>query len=134
MPPTAQQTAQAPQPAPPPPPASELSLEEMTRVMDVARTLRKERTTAERELDREGTIRLLRQKLREAADIAGDPVTDAQIEAAIRQYYENLHAFQPPQPGWETTLAKLYVRRTWFLGGAAALAAAGVLWLATLLL
>lgn len=125
---SAQQTAQAPQ--------SEsaatiekpkLTLDEMTRVMDVARTLRKERSVAERELNRDETITLLRKKLREAADLAGDPVTDEQIETAIRHYFENLHEFEPPEPGFETAMAEVYVRRRQIAGWALALATAAML-------
>lgn len=122
---SAQQSAQAPQSA-----GStaadepKLSLEEMTRVMDVARTLRKERSIAERELNREETVRLLRLKLREAADLAGDPVTDEQIEIAIVQYFDNLHEFDPPEAGLESTLAGIYVRRYEIAWGVAIAAAA----------
>lgn len=104
-----------------------LTLDEMTRVMDVARTLRKERSIAERELNREETVKLLRLKLREAADLAGDPVTDEQIEIAIEQYFDNLHEFDPPDSGWETTMAHIYVRRNQIVGWGLALAAAGLL-------
>lgn len=104
-----------------------LTLDEMTRVMDVARALRKERSIAQRELNREETIELLRTKLREAADLAGDPVTDEQIDAAIRHYYDNLHEFDPPEPGFETFLASIYVRRKLIAGWAIALAAAALL-------
>ena len=97
-------------------PEVKLTLGEMTRMMDVARTLRKERSIAQRELNRQETIALLRQKLREAADLAGDPVTDEQIEAAIRNYYDNLHEFEPPEPGLQTFLATVYVRRYAIIG------------------
>ncbi len=124
---SAQQTANAPPPgdandvaAPP------LTLDELTRVMDVARTLRKERSIAEQELNREETIKLLREKLREAADLAGDPVTDGQIDAAIENYFDNLHEFESPEPGLETTLASAYVRRKLIAGWLLALAAAAV--------
>lgn len=89
-----------------------LTLDEMTRVMDVARTLRKQRSIAERELNRTETIAVLRDKLREAADLTGDPVTDEQIEIAIEHYFDNLHEFEPAEPGLSTFLASIYVRRT----------------------
>jgi hypothetical protein len=104
-----------------------LTLAEMTRVMDVARTLRKERSVAERELNREETIAMLRLKLREAADLAGDPVTDAEIEVAIKHYFANLHEFDPPEPGMETFLAGVYVRRYEIVGWTMAIAAAALL-------
>ncbi|QDU56254.1 DUF6384 family protein [Aeoliella mucimassa] len=106
---------------------SKLTLDEMTRVMDVARTLRKERSIAQRELNREDTIVLLRQKLREAADLAGDPVTDEQIEVAIKQYFDNLHEFETPEPGFQTFLASVYVRRYTITAWTLALAAAALL-------
>ncbi|WP_442485391.1 DUF6384 family protein [Aeoliella sp. SH292] len=104
-----------------------LTLAEMTRVMDVARTLRKERSVAERELNREETIAMLRLKLREAADLAGDPVTDAEIEVAIKHYFANLHEFDPPEPGVETFVAGVYVRRYEIVGWTMAIAAAALL-------
>lgn len=108
---------------------SNLTLDEMTRVMDVARTLRKETSIAERELNRDETIAMLRKKLREAADLAGDPTTDEQIEAAIRHYYDNLHEFQPPESGWENTLANVYVARKQIVGWTmAAVAVALMTW------
>ena len=106
--------------------APQLTLDEMTRVMDVARTLRKERSIAEQELNREEAVKLLRVKLREAADLAGDPVTDEQIDAAIENYFDNLHEFESPEPGLETALASVYVRRKLIAGWLLALAAAAV--------
>lgn len=130
MSPSAQESAQAPQNEPGVEAAEQkLTLDEMTRVMDVARTLRKERSIAERELNREETIKLLRQKLREAADLAGDPVTDEQIDAAIEHYFANLHEFDPPEPGLETFAAGVYVRRYQIAGWTLALATAAlILW------
>jgi len=108
---------------------SNLTLDEMTRVMDVARTLRKETSIAERELNRDDTIAMLRKKLREAADLAGDTTTDEQIEAAIRHYFDNLHEFQPPESGWDTTMANIYVARKQIVGWTmAAIAVALMTW------
>ncbi len=126
-----QSAQQAPQVSQPVPATTtdetQLTLDEMTRVMDVARTLRKERSIAERELNREETVELLRRKLREAADLAGDPVTDEQIDTAIKNYFENLHEFDPPEEGLETTLAGVYVRRKQIAGWLLAIAAAAML-------
>lgn len=108
---------------------SELTLDELTRVMDVARTLRKETSIAERELNRDETVALLRKKLREAADLAGDSTTDEQIEAAIRHYFDNLHEFQPPESGWQTAMANVYVARKKIVGWTlAAVAVALMTW------
>lgn len=125
---SAQESAQPPQSEHDVEPAEQkLTLDEMTRVMDVARTLRKERSIAERELNREETIALLRQKLREAADLAGDPVTDEQIDTAIEHYFDNLHEFDPPEPGLETFAAGVYVRRYQITAWALAIATAALL-------
>lgn len=90
----------------------DLSLEEMSRIMDVAVALRRERNVAETELNRDETLRVLREKLREAAAVSGGTLTDAEIDAAIRQYYDRLHAYQEPPSSWETFLAHVYIRRT----------------------
>ncbi|MCO6047486.1 DUF6384 family protein [Aeoliella sp. ICT_H6.2] len=125
---SAPESAQAPQSDSAIEPAEQkLTLDEMTRVMDVARTLRKERSIAERELNREETIKLLRLKLREAADLAGDPVTDEQIDTAIEHYFANLHEFDPPEPGLETFAAGVYVRRYQIAGWALGIATAALL-------
>jgi hypothetical protein len=115
----------------------ELSLLEMTRVMDVARTLRREKSIAEQQLNLGETKSLLKRKLREAADLAGDRVTDDEIAVAIENYYQNLHEFRPPESGWELVLASLYVRRgpiaKWTLAMAAAAALLWGLWFSGIL-
>jgi hypothetical protein len=80
--------------------------------MDVAVALRRERALAERELNRDETLRLLREKLREAAAVSGGTLTDAEIDAALRQYYDRLHAYEDPPSSWETFMAHVYIRRT----------------------
>ena len=107
---------------------SELSLAQMSRIMDVAVALRRERTLAERELNRDETRRLLREKLREAAAVSGGTLTDAEIDAAILHYYDRLHAFEEPAASWQTFLAHLYVRRTQIAVAVTALAAAILAW------
>ena len=88
-----------------------LDLHEMMRIMDVASTLRKERETVLRELNLEQTKQHLRERLQAAAEVTGDQVTPAEIEAAIDQYYANLHAFVEPRRSLRTVLAHLYIRR-----------------------
>lgn len=105
---------------------SDLSIAEMTRIMDVASTLRRERAVAERELSIGDTKRLLRERLIETARVTGDPVTEAEIDAAIEHYFQHLHKFDPPEWSFETFMAHVYVLRwklaAWaaFLGGGAA--------------
>ncbi|MEM8866512.1 MAG: DUF6384 family protein [Planctomycetota bacterium] len=109
--------------------SEDLTIAEMTRIMDVAQALRRERTIAARELSQNETKRMLRQQLIETARVTGDPVTEAEIDAAIEHYFDTLHEFEPPEASLETFLAYLYVMRgeilawTAFLGGGAA-----VLW------
>ena len=124
-------SAQQQQQAPPPAATavdlrtdSELTLAEMSRIMDVAVTLRRERSLAERELNRDETRSMLREKLRQAAAVTGGTLTDEEIDAAIRHYYDRLHAYEEPSSGWQTWLAHLYVRRVqvaWLLAALAAL-------------
>lgn len=87
------------------------SLPELLRIMDVATALRHEREKASAQLDFDEMTTALRQRLRATADTMGDPVTDAEIEAAIRQYFAQLYQFKEPPRGVQRTLALLYVRR-----------------------
>ena len=105
-------------------PEPELSLTEMSRIMDVAVALRRERSLAERGLNRDETRRMLREKPREVAQVTGGSVTEAEIDAAISHYYDRLHAFEEPPPSWRTWLAHLYIRRVqlgWLLAALAGL-------------
>lgn len=105
----------------------ELSLQEMLRVMDVARTLRKERETVARQFNREQTRQVLRERMLQTSSITGEQLTEAEVDAALEQYFDNLHTFTPPPPGVSTLLAHAWVRR-WRLGVLLAVVAAlGVL-------
>lgn len=106
----------------------DLSIAEMTRLMDVAAAVRKERLTAEQQLNLADTKRLLRERLLESARVTGDPVTEQEIDAAIDAYYARLHKFKPPKPGMETFLASLYVRRGTFIRVALAIAGVAAVW------
>lgn len=102
------------------PAGQKLSLEEMTRIMDVAATLRKERALVDQQLNIEQIKAKLRERLLEAAKVSGDPVTAAEIDAAIASYYDQLHEFREPPAGFQTFLAHLWcLRRSvfkWLLG------------------
>lgn len=89
----------------------DLSLHEMLRVMDVARTLRKEQETIEREFNRSETVAILREKLLASAEIMGDEVTPEEVDAAIDLYFDNLHTFREPPPGLSSWLAHTYIWR-----------------------
>ena len=92
------------------------SLQELSRIMDVASTLRRERDTALQQFGVAETKTILRKRLLEAAELAGEALSSDEVDAAIAQYYENLHAFQAPEPGWRLSLAKLYIHRNRYLG------------------
>ncbi len=103
-----------------------LSLEDMSRIMEVASTLRKERTTAQKQLNLDETKALLRQKLLETTKVTGERLTPAEVDLAIEQYYDNLHTFAEPPQSFSLMLAHLYVRRAmllkWLLVAAAIVA------------
>ena len=103
-------------------PGQELTIEETLRVMDVARELRDQRTTAE-EMFRRDDVRIeLRNKLLRTARLSGDHVTEAEIDAAIDHYFESLHTFQEPEGGVKRFLAHCWIWRGRIIAGAAALA------------
>jgi len=110
-------------------PGQDLTLEETLRVMDVAREMRDQREQAE-EMFRQDDIRTaLREKLMRTARMSGDNVTEAEIDAAIRQYLETLHTYEAPKAGFKNFMAHCWVWRDrilWSLAGVAT--TAGGLW------
>jgi hypothetical protein len=56
----------------------------------------------------------------EAAKVSGDPVTEAEIAAAVEQYYDRLHEFKEPPASFTKFLAHLWVLRgrlfKWLIG------------------
>jgi hypothetical protein len=101
-------------------PETNLSLNEMLRVMDVAREMRNNRETAERVLARDDARAELRQKLMRSAQVSGDRVTEAEIDAAIDTYFADRHRYQDPGLSFNVLLAHAWVRRRVLLGWAAA--------------
>ena len=117
-----QAQAQQTQPQPSPEvqiPGHELTLEETLRVMDVARELRDRRETAEEMFRRDDLRGQLRDKLVRTARMSGDNVSEAEIDAAIGQYFETLHRYQDPEPGMKSFLAHCWVWRGRILAGLA---------------
>jgi hypothetical protein len=86
-------------------------LGEMLRIMDVARTLRQEREIAQEQFNREEARQLLRKRLQASTEITGNQVTEAEIDAAIEAYFNNLHTYRDPPWGIQVFLAHVYVRR-----------------------
>ncbi len=89
----------------------DLTLHEMLRIMDVARSLREEQETVEREFSREETIALIRERLLASSEITGDTVSPEEVDAAIELYFGNLHRFPDPPGGLQYALAHLWVMR-----------------------
>ncbi|MFO1054482.1 MAG: DUF6384 family protein [Planctomycetota bacterium] len=87
------------------------SVPELLRIMDVATALRRERERAERELAIDETKDKLRERLRAAARESGDPVSDAEIETAIAQYFRAQFEFADPKPGWRRLVALSWIHR-----------------------
>jgi hypothetical protein len=97
-----------------------LSLPELIRIMDVATELRKEHEVVEEQLNLDQIKVRLRERLLEAAKVAGDPLTAEQVDAAIEDYYDKLHSFEEPEWSFGVLMAHLYVRRVtiikWAIG------------------
>jgi len=103
-------------------PGEDLSLNEMLRVMDVAREMRRNRDVAEEMFRRDEVRDELREKLMRSAQLAGDRVTKAEIDAAIDQYFATLNTYQDPKPGLKTAVAHAWVWRKRIAAGVAAIA------------
>ncbi len=105
-------------------PGENLTLEETLRVMDVVREMRAQRETAE-EMFRHDDIRSrLRNKLLRTANMAGDRVTEAEIDAAIDQYMDTVNAYADPKPGLRNFVAHCWVWRGRIMMGLTAMATA----------
>lgn len=108
---------------------TDLSLNEMLHVLDVARTLRRDQQIAESELNQAELRRGLRERLLAGAREAGDNVTPAEVDTAIQIYFENLHRYSDPPLSLTVALAHLYVRRRLVAASTLFIAAAlGLCW------
>ncbi len=83
----------------------------MLRIMDVASALRRERETAESQLDAGAAKERLRERLLATAAAAGESVTPEEVDAAIEQYFAQQHRYQDPPPSWRRFRAHLWVFR-----------------------
>jgi hypothetical protein len=109
-------------------PAEQLTIAEMTRIMDVVSTLRRERGVAQQQLNLDETKRLLRERLIETARVTGDKVSQVEIDVAIDQYFDQLHVFAPPKASAETLLAHVYVARHTIAKWAVGIGMTATLW------
>ncbi len=100
------------------PTRSDLSLGEMLHVLDVARTLRRDSEIVDAELNHDQLVASLKARLLAAAGEAGDRVTEAEVDTAIRIYFDNLHKYVDPPWSPRVFLAHLYIRRRMLLASA----------------
>ncbi|MCA9054615.1 MAG: hypothetical protein KDA75_12310, partial [Planctomycetaceae bacterium] len=90
---------------------TDLSLNEMLQVLDVARALHRDQEIVDAELNKEELLATLRERLMASAVAAGDKVTQAEVDTAIRVYFENLHKYADPPMSMAVFFAHVYVRR-----------------------
>lgn len=100
-------------------------LDEVMLAMDVVDTLRHRQDLAVRELDTDAKERQLIAKLRDIYHQQGIDVPDRILKEGVAALAESRFVYEPPKPGFGTSLARLYVsRKRW---GKPALALAGVI-------
>ena len=86
-------------------------MHDMLRIMDVASALRRERETAEAQLDLATAKQRLRERLLATAEAGGEKVTPAEVDAAIEYYFAQQHRYADPPRGWKSFWAHLWVMR-----------------------
>ncbi len=86
-------------------------LDEVMLAMDVVDTLRHRQDLAIRELDGAAREAQLIERLREIYRQQGIEVPDHILKQGVEALAESRFAYDPPQPGLNTALAKLYVSR-----------------------
>ena len=107
----------------------DLSLQDMLKIMDVAREMRQDRELVLQELSHEERVSRLRERLLASTELTGETATPEEVDAAIELYFDNLHTFREPQFGLQVLLAHLYIRR-WklLISGTLLLALGSSLW------
>lgn len=92
-------------------PTADASMDDMLRIMDVATALRHQRETAEAQLDVATAKVRLRERLLATAAAAGEPVTAAEVDAAIEEYFRRQHEYCDPPRSWARFWAHVWVMR-----------------------
>ena len=87
------------------------SMNDMLRMMDVASALRRERETAEAQLDLATAKQQLRKRLMATAEAAGEDVKIEEIDAAIDEYFKRQHRYEDPPASWGRFWASVWVMR-----------------------
>ncbi len=105
-------------------------LDEVMLAMDVVDTLRHRQDLVTRELDGAAREKQLIERLRNVYHQQGIEVPDHILKEGVAALAESRFAYVPPAPGFNTTIARLYVgRKRWgrpVMAGLVALAALGV--------
>lgn len=91
-------------------------MHDMLRMMDVASALRRERESAEAQLDLDAHKGKLRERLLATAEASGEALTEAEVDASIQQYFDQQHRYVDPPSGWSRFWANAWVARNrWLL-------------------
>lgn len=95
--------------------ARDAPLEELMVAMDVVDTVRHRQLIVERELDAVGRRERLIERLREIYTAQGIEVTDSALQAGVDALEKERFSYTPTGGGLATGLAKLYIRRRFWL-------------------
>lgn len=88
----------------------ELTLADMMKILDVAHGLQADRETVHEQLSIEKAKAAMRERLLASRELTGAGYTEAELDAAIDLYYDNLHRYREPT-GFKAALAHAYIRR-----------------------
>ncbi|VVB77969.1 Uncharacterised protein [uncultured archaeon] len=110
-----------------------LSLNDFLNMSDVASAARQLEEAVDRELNLDEKKTELQKKLLDAASARGEPLTPAQADIAVENFFEGLYSFKEPKRTFETRLAEIYVDRVrigkfYGIPAIAAAVLAGVVW------
>jgi len=97
--------------AAPAPTAPAQKLDDLMLAMDVVDTLRHEDAMVEKELGQDMRDEALKKRLRQIYESQGLTVTDRILDEGIKALKESRFAYTPPEPGFGTFMAKLWIRR-----------------------
>ena len=86
-------------------------LDDVMLAMDVVDTLRHQESLVERELGQESRDEALKARLRQIYESQGLEVTDRILDQGIEALKESRFTYTPPKPGFDTFLARLWIRR-----------------------
>lgn len=88
----------------------DLTLADMMKILDVAHSLQSDRETVHEQLSIERAKAAMRERLLASRELTGAGYNEAELDAAIDLYYDNLHRYQEPK-GMNAMIAHAYIRR-----------------------